>query len=155
MLKLASKIVTAYLRANPVPVSDIPFLISQVATALDRAAQPVETLPALTPAVPVKKSVRADSLICLECGAAQRTLKRHLQTAHGLSPEEYRARWGLGSDYPMAAPDYAAKRSQLAKDAGLGRKPGKVFEAGNEPGAGKRQPQGFRYPASRWATPSK
>ncbi|HLO78747.1 MAG TPA: MucR family transcriptional regulator [Magnetospirillum sp.] len=150
-IKLASKIVTAYLQANPLPVSEIPSLISSVAIALERASAPVETAPELSPAVAVKKSVRPDAIICLECRAEQRTLKRHLQTAHDLSPEEYRARWGLGADYPMVAPDYAAKRSQLAKDAGLGRKPKTVADAIEAP-TGK---PGFRYPASRWAKPAK
>ncbi|HLO79248.1 MAG TPA: MucR family transcriptional regulator [Magnetospirillum sp.] len=150
-IKLASKIVTAYLRAHPLPVSEIPSLISSVATALERAASPVEPEAELSPAVPVRRSVTPNYITCLECGAEQRTLKRHLQTAHDLTPEEYRARWGLPADYPMVAPDYAAKRSQLAKDAGLGRKPKTVADSIEAP-AGK---PGFQYPASRWAKPTK
>lgn len=146
-IKLASKIVTAYLQSNPLPTSEIAGLILQVANALERVAAPVAAAPDLSPAVPVKKSVQPDALTCLECGARQKTLKRHLQLAHGLTPDAYRARWGLGSDYPMVAPDYAERRSQLAKDAGLGRKP-----AGT---AADKAKKGFQYPASRWSKPSK
>lgn len=149
-IKLASKIVTAYLRANPLPVDEVSALISSVVTALERVASPVEAAFEPVPAVPVKKSVRASAIICLECGAEQRSMKRHLQAAHGLSPDEYRARWGLGNDYPMVAPEYAAKRSQLAKDAGLGRKP---KSAGGESGPVNSIEPGFRYPASRWGKP--
>lgn len=148
MLKHASKIVTAYVRANPVPVLEIPALITKVVNALERAAAPVEVAPELAPAVAVKKSVTPEAVICLECGAHQKTLKRHLHTAHDLSPEEYRGRWGLSSDYPMVAPNYAAKRSQLAKDAGLGRKPD---EQTGEDDAVKP----FRYPTNRWSKPTK
>lgn len=147
----AARIVTAYMRANPLPVTEIAALIASVANALERAATPVETAPEPSPAVAVKKSVRPDAVVCLECGAEQRTLKRHLHSAHGFTPDEYRDRWGLPADYPMVAPDYAAKRSQLAKDAGLGRKPKTVADSIEAP-AGK---PGFQYPASRWAKPTK
>ncbi|MBI5163744.1 MAG: MucR family transcriptional regulator [Magnetospirillum sp.] len=151
MLKHASKIVTAYMRANPVPVTEIPSLISLVVGALERASAPVETERDLTPAVPIKRSVTAAAVICLECGAQQKTLRRHLQSAHGLTPDDYRARWNLPNDYPMVAPDYAERRSQLAKDAGLGRK----RDGGDEaPESTPARKPGFRYPASRWSKTS-
>jgi len=149
-IKLAARIVAAYVSHNELPVSQIPALITQVAAALERASLPDEAAPELTPAVPVKKSLRADAIICLECGAEQRTLKRHLQSAHDLAPEEYRERWGLGSEYPMVAPEYAAQRSQLAKDAGLGRK-----HKADEPGPDNGAKPGFQYPASRWSKPTR
>ena len=85
-------------------------------------AEPVKK----TPAVPVKKSVTSDAIVCLECGKQQKMLKRHLFTAHGTTPDEYRAKWQLGYDYPMIAPAYAEMRQAIAKKIGLGRKPGKT-----------------------------
>lgn len=153
MHRLAARIVTAYVRSNPLPVADVPVLLSQVVAALERASTGVEAVPELSPAVPVKKSITPEAIICLECGARQKSMRRHIRTSHGMSPEEYRARWGLGSDYPMVAPDYADRRSQLAKASGLGRKPEKSVEpAQPEPAKGKA---GFSYPASRWSKPAK
>jgi predicted transcriptional regulator len=103
----------------------------------------------LSPAVPVSRSVTPDAVICLECGARQKTLRRHLSAAHDLSPEEYRARWNLPADYPLVAPEYAKRRSELALESGLGgkRPPEATVTAPAKPG--------FHYPASRWSKPNK
>jgi predicted transcriptional regulator len=120
--KLTADIVSAHLLNNNVSVDQLPALILDVHQALATVGQvPAETLTA-EPAVDVKKSVFSDHIVCLECGASMTMLKRHLATEHGMTPEEYRAKWSLPLTYPMVAPEYAAKRSQLAKDSGLGRK---------------------------------
>ncbi|TPM90667.1 MucR family transcriptional regulator [Mesorhizobium sp. B2-1-3A] len=124
LIELTADVVSAYVSNNPVPVGDLPALIGQVHAALKgttggiSVAQPE----ALKPAVPIKKSVMADYIICLEDGKKFKSLKRHLSTRYGLTPDEYRAKWGLAKDYPMVAPNYAAARSALAKTMGLGRK---------------------------------
>lgn len=124
LIELSSEIVAAYVSHNAVSPTDLPKLISDVHGAL-RALQsnevPVPT-EELKPAVPVRKSVTADYIICLEDGKKFKSLKRHLRTHYDLSPEEYREKWGLPADYPMVAPNYSATRSKLAKDNGLGRK---------------------------------
>lgn len=125
---LVGKIVSAFVSNNTVHVGDLPQLIELVHSSLKTiAAPPVEPAPpVLAPAVPIKKSITDDYLVCLEDGKRFKSLKRHLQQAFGLTPDAYRAKWGLGRDYPMVAPGYAAKRSQLAKESGLGserRKP--------------------------------
>jgi predicted transcriptional regulator len=122
---LASSIVIAYVQHNPLGAAELPTLINQTYTALQKlgAPVPVEAPSPSKPAVPVKKSVTDDYIICLEDGEHYKSLKRHLQTAHGMSPEEYRAKWDLPPDYPMTAANYSATRSQLARDLGLGRKP--------------------------------
>lgn len=122
LLARTTEIVAAHLRGNTVPVDQVPALINDIHEAL--AGLGVEE-PKLTPAVPIKRSVRKASIICLECGRSRKVLKGHLSTAHGLSVKEYRARWGLPADYPMVAPNYAAQRSELAKKIGLGTKPRK------------------------------
>ena len=122
-IDLTANIVSAYLGNNPTPASEIPNLISQIHAALLRVSTGrVETSsePA-KPAVSVKKSMTADYLVCLEDGKRFKSLKRHLRTQYGLSPEEYREKWGLPSDYPMVAPNYAQRRSDFAKKIGLGR----------------------------------
>ncbi len=119
LLALTSKIVTAHLSANSVAPGDLPKMIEAVYDALANTIAPAE--PPAVPAVSIKKSVTANHLVCLEDGKKLKTLKRHLQVSHDLSPEEYREKWGLASDYPMAAPAYAAQRSALAKAAGLGK----------------------------------
>jgi predicted transcriptional regulator len=120
---LTSRVVAAYVANNPVPTSELPNIIRAVHAALRGAATAAvpEPTPARTPAVPVKRSVTQDHLVCLEDGVHLITLKRHLLTAHGLTPEEYRARWGLAWDYPMAAPNYSERRSAFARSIGLGR----------------------------------
>ena len=115
-------IVASYVSNNPVAGSDLPELIGSVYQALVtlEAGPPVEETH--EPVVSVKASIKPDHLVCLECGAKQKTLKRHLKAAHGLSPEEYRARYNLPSNYPLVAAEYAKRRSKLAKQIGLGRK---------------------------------
>ncbi|GMV62996.1 MAG: hypothetical protein AMXMBFR74_21640 [Parvibaculum sp.] len=122
ILRLAAEIVAAYVSNNAVAANDLSALVRTVhatLTNLDQAAPGRET--DLTPAVPIKKSVTADYIICLEDGKKLKMLKRYLRSQYGLTPEEYKARWGLPHDYPMVAPNYAAQRSKLAKQIGLGR----------------------------------
>jgi predicted transcriptional regulator len=124
LLPLATDIVSAHLSNNTVPVSDLPQLIREVyqtLAALGGSQTAAAERP--TPVVPIKKSVMPDYIVCLEDGKKLKMLKRHLRTAYGMSPEEYRERWGLPPDYPMVAPNYAKQRSKLAKDIGLGTQP--------------------------------
>jgi predicted transcriptional regulator len=120
---LAVDIVSAYVGNNSLAVGEVPGLITAVHAALaqlsDKPAEPEE--PALTPAVPIRRSIQQDFLVCLEDGKKFKSLKRHLRTRYNLSPDEYRARWNLPDDYPMVAPSYAATRSQLARTMGLGQ----------------------------------
>ncbi len=119
---LTSEIVAAYVSNNSVPVSDLPRVIRDIHQTLVGLRTGGGEAEKPTPAVSVKKSVQQDYITCLECGKQQKMLKRHLKTAHGMTPEEYRERWGLSVDYPMVAPSYAEKRSELAKQIGLGTK---------------------------------
>ncbi len=122
-IALAADIVSAYVSNNSVAASELPGLISDVHAALVRVASgaPAAAAPEnLRPAVPVKKSVGSDYIVCLEDGKKFKSLKRHLRTQYNMSPEEYREKWGLPADYPMVAPNYAQARSQLAKEMGLG-----------------------------------
>ena len=117
-------IVAAYLSQNSVQAGDLPGLISTVHGSLASLGQPQDSAapPAdIKPAVPIKKSVQPDHIVCLEDGKKLKMLKRHLKTAYGMTPEQYRAKWGLPSDYPMVAPNYAKARSELALQIGLGR----------------------------------
>jgi predicted transcriptional regulator len=122
---LTAEIVGAYVGHHTVAVNDLPDLIATVGKELaglgQTPAEPEEEKP--TPAVPIKRSVRDDEIICLVCGKPQKMLKRHLATRHELEPDSYKAMFGLKDDYPMVAPSYAATRSALAKKIGLGRKP--------------------------------
>ena len=122
-VELATEIVSAYVSNHNVPTGNLADLIRDVHTALQQSASgPSEPEPEpREPAVSVKKSVQPDYLVCLEDGKKFKSLKRHLRTDHNVTPEEYRARWGLPRDYPMVAPNYAASRSELAKKLGLGR----------------------------------
>ena len=126
-LEFVSKIVSAYVSKNSLPPSELPQLIWTVHEALKRPGQAASSPP--EPAVPIKKSVTPDYVICLEDGKKLKMLKRHLRTAFDMSPDEYRQRWGLPSDYPMVAPKYGARRSELAKKIGLGRKAGQKVRA--------------------------
>ena len=124
LIELSADIVAAYVSHNALSPTDLPRLIAEVHAALTGlqtvgAPEPVEEL---KPAVPVRKSVTPDYIVCLEDGKKFKSLKRHLRTHYNLSPEEYREKWGLAADYPMVAPNYSATRSRLAKDNGLGRK---------------------------------
>ncbi len=124
LLALTSEIVSAHLANNSVVQADVPELIQSVFFKLSELASGEENAAIeLTPAVPIKKSVTDDYIICLEDGKKLKMLKRHLMTAYGMTPEDYRAKWGLKADYPMVAPNYALKRQELAKKIGLGRKP--------------------------------
>ncbi|MBX9874520.1 MAG: MucR family transcriptional regulator, partial [Beijerinckiaceae bacterium] len=117
-IELTADIVSAYVSNNSVPASDLPALINDVHAALSRVVSgvaPVVPAEAPRPAIPVKKSITADYLICLEDGKKFKSLKRHLRTQYNMSPEQYREKWGLPPDYPMVAPNYAEARSQLAK----------------------------------------
>jgi len=122
-LGLTAEIVSAYVSNNTVASADIPALINQVHSALLRVSSG-ETQPStepLKPAVPIKRSINPDFIVCLEDGKKFKSLKRHLRTQYGMTPEQYREKWGLPVDYPMVAPNYAAARSQLAKQMGLGQ----------------------------------
>jgi predicted transcriptional regulator len=122
-IELAADIVSAYVSNNSVPAGDLPGLINEVYGALMRVGSGVVAEPAEAPkpAVSVRKSVTNDYIVCLEDGKKFKSLKRHLRTQYGLSPEEYREKWGLAPDYPMVAPNYAKARSTLAKQMGLGQ----------------------------------
>ena len=124
-IELTADVVAAYVSNNPVPVGELPKLIADVYTALGQVngAAPAAEVEPQKPAVPIKKSVTPDFIVSLEDGKRFKSLKRHLMTSYGMTPEEYRAKWNLPSDYPMVAPNYAASRSALAKTMGLGRKP--------------------------------
>jgi predicted transcriptional regulator len=121
-IELTATIVSAYLSNNAVPPGDIPALINQVHSALTRVGSggdaPSEPL---KPAVPVKKSITPEYIVCLEDGKKFKSLKRHLRTQYNMTPEQYRDKWNLPADYPMVAPNYAAARSELAKQMGLGQ----------------------------------
>lgn len=122
-IELAADIVSAYVSNNSVPAGDLPALINDVYNALLRVGSVVAVAPAEPPkpAVAPRKSVTSDFIVCLEDGKKFKSLKRHLRTQYGLSPEEYREKWGLPADYPMVAPNYAKARSNLAKQMGLGQ----------------------------------
>jgi MucR family transcriptional regulator, transcriptional regulator of exopolysaccharide biosynthesis len=125
LIEMAAEIVSAYVRNNSVPATDLPSLLQSVHNSLGSIVNGPQQEPVKEPAVPkvpVKKSVTDDFIICLEDGKRFKSLKRHLHSEHGLSPQEYRAKWGLSKDYPMVAPAYANARSSLAKTLGLGRK---------------------------------
>jgi predicted transcriptional regulator len=126
LLSLTTEIVSSHLSNNTVSSNEIPGIIDQVYKTLaniNSDGSGAGERP--QPAVPIKKSITPDYLICLEDGKKLKMLKRHLKTAYGMTPDEYRERWGLSSDYPMVAPNYAKQRSQLAKEIGLGKKSNK------------------------------
>ena len=122
-IELTATIVSAYVSNNTVSAGEIPALINQVHGALMRVSSGQGEAPAepLKPAVAVKRSITAEHIICLEDGKKFKSLKRHLRTQYNMTPEQYREKWGLPPDYPMVAPNYAAARSQLAKQMGLGQ----------------------------------
>ena len=123
IIEMTADIVSAFVSNNSVPATELGMLIQSVHRALSGvsvSAEPVETAPR-EPAVPLKKSVNPDFIVCLEDGRKFKSLKRHLRTKYNMSPEEYRAKWGLPKDYPMVAPNYAKARSDLAKQMGLGQ----------------------------------
>ncbi len=122
-IELTAEIVSAYVSNNSVPAGDLSSLISQVHTALTRVSTGQGEMPIepLRPAISVKKSITPDYIVCLEDGKKFKSLKRHLRTQYNMTPETYREKWALPPDYPMVAPNYAAARSQLAKQMGLGQ----------------------------------
>ena len=120
-LRLTVQIVAAYLSNNEVDANAIPDVLKSVHSALGSLSEPGQATVAAQPAVPIKKSITPDYLICLEDGKQLKMLKRYLRSQYQLSPEDYRKKWGLPSDYPMVAPNYAERRSQFAKEIGLGR----------------------------------
>lgn len=122
LLEMAAKVTSAYVAHNRVDTASLTTVLTQIHDEL-RNLLGVPAEPAGKPAVPVKKSVTTDHIVCLEDGKKLRTLKRYLRTHYDMSPEEYRAKWGLPYDYPMVAPAYAKLRSDFAKKLGLGRKP--------------------------------
>lgn len=122
-IELTASIVSAYVSNNSVPAQDLGALINQVHAALTRVSSGQGEVAAepLKPAVPVKRSITADYIVCLEDGKKFKSLKRHLRTQYNMTPDQYREKWGLPPDYPMVAPNYAIARSQLAKQMGLGQ----------------------------------
>ena len=122
LIELTADVVGAYVSSNTIPASELPKFISTINAALANLGGPPPA-PDLVPAVDPKKSIKPDYIICLEDGKRFKSMKRHLGLL-GMTPDEYRAKWGLPRDYPMVAPNYAAARSELAKSMGLGRKPG-------------------------------
>jgi len=121
---LAADIVSAYVAKNAVPIAELPALIASIHFALSKTAQGAVDQPEeeLRPAVAIKKSITPDFLISLEDGRRYKSLKRHLRTSYNMTPDQYRAKWHLSSDYPMVAPNYAKARSELARTMGLGQK---------------------------------
>jgi predicted transcriptional regulator len=129
-IELTAEIVSAYVSNNTVAAGDIPGLINQVHAALTRVSgSPVEApSEPLKPAVSLKKSITPEYIVCLEDGKKFKSLKRHLRTQYNMTPEQYREKWGLNADYPMVAPNYAAARSELAKQMGLGQQRRRRFK---------------------------
>lgn len=121
--QLTAQIVTAYVSSHDVPAEALPDVVRSVHAALAGAGAPAETVPEKpVPAVPPRKSVFPDYIVCLEDGKKLKLLRRHLKTAYNMTPQEYRERWGLPAEYPMVAPNYASHRSSLARRIGLGRR---------------------------------
>lgn len=121
IIALTTEIVSAYVGNNSVAAADLPVLIRDVHASLETLSRPASGVRGQQPAVPIKKSITDEYLICLEDGKQFKSLKRHLRTKYSLTPEEYREKWGLPYDYPMVAPAYARQRSRLAKEMGLGQ----------------------------------
>ena len=123
ILKLATEIVAAYVSNNPIPVSEVPAMIKSVHSTLGGLGNGLigRHHSSQKPAIPIKRSVNPDYIVCLEDGKKLKMLKRYLRSNYSMTPEEYRAKWGLPADYPMVAPNYAAQRSEFAKKIGLGR----------------------------------
>ena len=125
ILSLTAQIVAAHISHNTVPANELPKLLQHIFETLTTIDEIGETSAAPKPAVSIRKSVSPDYIICLEDGKKLKMLKRHLKTSYNITPDEYRMRWGLPSDYPMVAPNYAKQRSKLAKASGLGTKAGR------------------------------
>ena len=121
MLTLTAKLAKAYVAGNAIPSDALPSLIKELHQSLVNLTGKDKVAVVQQPAITVRQSIKHDRIICLECGKAHKMLKRHLATSHGLTVDEYRARWKLPGDYPLVAPDYAEARSQMAKRIGLGQ----------------------------------
>lgn len=135
LITLTSDIVAAHVSNNSVAIGDVGSLVQRVYDALSGLGGPAEEAQQeKTPVVSVRSSIKPDYLVCLECGKKQKTLKRHLQTAHGMTPAQYREDYGLPASYPMTAPNYSKQRSEMAQAIGLGRKPGGGRKAGEKKG---------------------
>ena len=132
VLSLAAQIVTAHVANHRIDPVDLPKLINDVHRALANAGQSTAAPPRAEPAEDIKRPVRNDHIVCLECGKHFSMLKRHLNTDHQLTPQEYRQKWGLPPTYPVVAPDYAKTRSAIATKIGLGRKAGSRKKAGRK-----------------------
>ncbi len=124
LLRMTTEVAAAYVSNNSLSTAQLPEVIRTIHASLATLQAGGAGGEPPTPAVPIKKSVTADFIICLEDGKKLKMLKRHLRTSYGMTPDEYRAKWGLAADYPMVAPNYAAQRSAFAKKIGLGRTPG-------------------------------
>lgn len=126
LLAMSADVVASYVSNNALQPDQVTDMLKSVYAAMSNLSEPVEEeVEELVPAVPIKKSVTTDYIVCLEDGKKLKMLKRHLMAAYGMTPDDYRQKWGLKADYPMVAPSYAAKRQELAKKIGLGRKPKK------------------------------
>jgi predicted transcriptional regulator len=150
-IELAADLVSAFVSKNSVPAAELPALIGSVHQALTQVAggstqQPTEE-PKRAPAVSIKKSVQPDYIVCLEDGKRLKSLKRHLRTVYDLTPDQYRAKWGLPRDYPMVAPNYAAARSELAKQLGLGQKRRSEPVVDAQPEPVQAEPEQVKAPA--------
>ena len=121
MKEHVAEIVSAYVRKNPLAASELPGLIAQVSQSLADLGGPAKAEP-LVPAVPIKRAVGAATVTCLDCGFKAQMLRRHIMRAHGMTVDDYRAKWDLPRDFPMVAKDYSARRSEMAKSLGLGRR---------------------------------
>ncbi len=138
LLGLTENIVSAHVSNNAISSADLPELIKTVYAALGNVKTAGEAPPTPEPAVPIKRSVTPNAIVCLEDGKKFKMLKRHLKTDHNMTPKDYRERWGLPGDYPMVAPNYAKARSELAKKAGFGRTAKTVKPKGKGKGAAKK-----------------
>ena len=143
---LVTKIIASYVSHHNVAPEQIPELISSVHRTIDMLGKPVEPQGVLTPAVPLRRSVQRDAVVCLECGWKGKMLRRHLTTRHGLTGEQYLKRWSLPSDHPLTAPTYSEQRSSLAKELGLGRggRQTAAAPASDAPRARRGRPRGSR-----------
>ena len=139
LIRLTAQVAAAYVGNNPVPQAQLPEVIKLIygsIAGLDHS--PTAPAPGLKPMVPIKKSITPEYIVCLEDGKKLKMLKRHLRTAYGMTPEEYRMKWGLPPDYPMVAPNYAEQRSVFAKKIGLGRRPSGGRKSASRARAGGR-----------------
>jgi predicted transcriptional regulator len=140
LIGLTAEIVANYVANNRVSTSDVAAVIQQVHGALTGLGQTAAAVAeAKVPVVSVRSSIKPDYLVCMECGGKHKMLKRHIMTAHQMTPAQYRADYGLSSSYPMVAPNYSETRRSLAVASGLGRKPGQKSGSGNEAGAGGKK----------------